>query len=123
MQRESNRDPALIHDMLFYSRRVVTYVHGRTEAEYFADHMLRSAVERAIELVGEPARYVSSTLELAHPEIPWELVRRQRHVLAHDYGEIIDAKIGRVATVHVPLMIPQLEAILAKFPLPPSDTL
>ena len=122
MPRESKGDPALIYDMRAYSRKVASFVQGRSEAEYQADEVLRMAVERAIELIGEPARYVSIPLRLAHPEVPWMLVQGQRHVLAHDYGEIINAKIWRVATMHVPKMIPQLEAILAEFPPPPTPS-
>ena len=120
MPRESKGDAALVYDMLVYARKVVNYVESRTESEYGEDEKLRMAVERAIELIGEPARYISPALQLAHPEVPWVLVQRQRHVLAHDYGDVINAKIWRVATVHVPKMVPQLEAILATFPPPQS---
>jgi uncharacterized protein with HEPN domain len=42
----------------------------------------------------------------------------QRHVLAHDYGEIKHDRIWRVATVHVPELIEQLKPLV---PAPPAD--
>ncbi len=35
----------------------------------------------------------------------------QRHRLAHEYGEIDDSLIWKVATVHVPALIPQIEPL------------
>lgn len=64
--------------------------------------MLRSAVERQIEIIGEAARRVSDDFRVAHPEIAWRPIIAQRHILAHEYGEIEDDLIWRVATIHVP---------------------
>ena len=52
-----------------------------------------------------------------HPEIPWQSIIAQRHVLAHEYGDIRQDLIWRVATEHIPILIAQLEALLP--PLPP----
>ena len=42
----------------------------------------------------------------------------QRHVLAHDYGEIKHDRLWQVATAHVPSLIGQIEPLL---PPPPED--
>ena len=76
--------------------------------------MLRSAVERQIEIIGEAARRVSKDFQEAHPEIPWRPIQAQRHVLAHEYGEIKHDRIWRVADVHIP------ELILLLAPLVPE---
>jgi uncharacterized protein with HEPN domain len=46
--------------------------------------MLRSAVERQVEIIGEAARRVSDSFRQQHSEIPWSTIMGQRHVLAHD---------------------------------------
>lgn len=74
--------------------------------------MLRSAVERQIEIIGEAARRVSKELPDAHPEILWRPIQAQRHVLAHEYGEIKHDRIWRVATIHIPELIIQLEPLV-----------
>jgi uncharacterized protein with HEPN domain len=71
-----------------------------------------------VEVVGEAARKVSPEFQAAHPEIPWRPIIAQRHVLAHDYGEIDQEKIWRVANVHIPDLIVQLEPLIP--PLPPT---
>jgi uncharacterized protein with HEPN domain len=76
----------------------------------------RSAVERQIEIIGEAARGISDTFKAAHPQIPWRPIIAQRHRLAHEYGEIDDSLIWKVATVHVPALIPQIEPLTIPHP-------
>ncbi len=110
-------DNASLWDMLTAAKAVVGFVQGRTLVEYVTDLMLRSAVERQIEIIGEAARRISKELQDAHPEIPWRPIQAQRHVLAHEYGEINHDRIWRVATVHIPELIGQLEPLI---PAPPA---
>jgi uncharacterized protein with HEPN domain len=76
----------------------------------------RSAVERQIEIIGEAARGISDTFKAAPPQIPWRPIMAQRHRLAHEYGEIDDSLIWKVATVHVPALIPQIEPLTIPYP-------
>lgn len=102
--------------MLDAARAVQSFVAGKTLEDYAADRMLRGAVERHIEIIGEAARHVSRETQAAHPEIQWRPIMAQRHVLAHDYGEIQHDLIWRVATVHVPNLIGLLEPLVPETP-------
>ncbi len=73
-------------------------------------------MERQIEIIGEAARGISDTFKAAHPEIPRRPIMAQRHRLAHEYGEIDDSLVWKVATVHVPALIPQLEPLVVLSP-------
>src|SRR6185295_11473815 len=98
---------------------VVEFTHQKTLSEYSENLLLRSAVERQIEIIGEAARLVSSEFQGQHKDIPWDKITRQRHVLAHHYGEIDDERMWRVATIHIPLLITQLEPLVP--PAPPVE--
>lgn len=111
-------DRASLWDMLTAARAVDGFVQGRTLDEYVGSLMLRSAVERQVEIIGEAARRVSKEFQDDHPEIPWRPMQAQRHVLAHDYGEIKHDRIWRVAVEHVPALIGMLEPLV---PMPPDD--
>lgn len=110
-------DRVYLWDMLTAARAVVEFVRGRTLSEYEEDLLLRSGVERQIEIIGEAARRVSKEFQEAHPEIPWRSIQAQRHVLAHDYGEIKHDRVWRVAETHVPELITLLEPLV---PAPPA---
>lgn len=114
MPRDPDRDDlAYVLDMLAAAQAVVKFVANKSLEDYVGDLFLRSAVERQVEIIGEAARCVSDEFQGSHSEIPWRPIIAQRHVLAHDYGEIVDERLWRVAVEYVPALIPQLEAILA----------
>jgi uncharacterized protein with HEPN domain len=108
------RDGAWLLDMMTAAKAVESFVRGRTFEQYSGDLMVRSAVERQVEIVGEAARGISESFKAAHPEIPWRQIIAQRHRLSHEYGEIDDAIIWRVATIHIPALIVQLEPLTPK---------
>lgn len=110
-------DQAYLHDMIEACERIARFVTDRTLADYRSDDLLRSGVERQIEVVGEAARRLSNALREAHPEVPWRPIIAQRHILAHEYGDVEDELIWRVATVHVPALVVQLRTLRD----PPAD--
>jgi uncharacterized protein with HEPN domain len=111
-------DAGYLWDMLDAGRGVVGSLKGLNIEQYRADENLRLATERRIEIIGEAAGRVSQDVQQAHPEIPWRRIIAQRHVLAHEYGEIDDELIWTVATVHIPQLIAVLDRLV---PPPPPD--
>lgn len=107
-------DIAYLLDMLEHARGVLHSTDGRTLDDYLANEDLRFATERRIEIIGEAARKISAAFRAAHPEIPWRKIIAQRHVLAHDYGEIEDELVWKVVTVHIPELIALIQPITDK---------
>lgn len=62
------------------------------------------------------ARRVSDSLKADHAEIPWRQIVAQRHVIAHEYGEIKQERLWLVATRDVPTLVRQLEPLLPPRP-------
>jgi uncharacterized protein with HEPN domain len=114
----AGRDAALLLDMLDAARIVAGYVAGRSFDDYARDRMLRDAVERRIEIIGEAARGVSEAVRVASPQVPWRAIMAQRNILAHEYATVRNDLIWTVATVHVPAFIGVLEPLI---PPPPAD--
>ena len=50
--------------------------------------------------------------------VPWRVIIATRHVFAHDYGELQHDKVWRIATIHVPALIADLQPILEANPPP-----
>ena len=74
--------------------------------------MLRLAVERLLEIMGQAAKEVTTEFTGRYPDLPWLKIVGLRNVLAHEYGEIKDEKIYFVVTRDLPLLIEQLKHIL-----------
>ena len=112
-------DNVYLWDMLTAAHAIETFVKGRAPADYLADLMLRSAVERQVEIIGEAARHISAAFQAANLlKSRGGRMQAQRHVLAHDYGEIRHERIWYVATIHIPALIQQLEPLV---PPPPPE--
>jgi uncharacterized protein with HEPN domain len=105
-------DVAYLWDMWDAAQAIQEFVSGKTFYHYQHDRMLRGAVERHLEIIGEAANRVSHDCRASHPEIPWRRIIAQRHVIAHEYGEIKHELIWKVATVHVPELIRYLEPLI-----------
>lgn len=109
-------DKSFLWDMLDAARAVRNFVSSRTYHDYLNNRMLRNAVERNIEIIGEAAGKIGKEFKAAHPEVPWQQIISQRHVLAHEYGELEDEMLWKVATIRVPELIPILEKMLPSTP-------
>lgn len=107
--RPSTDDPAFLWDMLDAALAVASFIESRTYRDYLQDRMLRGAVERHLEILGEAAGRISQPFQKDHPEIPWRQIIGLRNVLAHDYGEIKNDKIWFVATESIRPLIVALE--------------
>jgi uncharacterized protein with HEPN domain len=105
-------------DMLESADAIVQMVAGMSFAAYQQDRRTRRAVEREIEIIGEAARSVSKTTRESNPQIPWRKIISQRHILAHEYGDVQDELIWRVATIHIPALLEHLRPLV---PPPPAD--
>jgi uncharacterized protein with HEPN domain len=111
MQPES-ADVASLLDMLQHAEGAIRAASGKTIDGYRGDENLRLAMERRMEIIGEAARSVSTEFQLAHSEIPWRQIIAQRHILAHEYGEVDDELIWRVVTAHLPKLVEQLRLLI-----------
>ena len=96
--------------MLDAALAVEEFVSGHAYHEYLSNRMMRGAVERHIEIIGEAARRISAATKEAHPEIPWRAIIGQRNVLAHEYDEILHEAVWAIATRR----LPELRAALRK---------
>ena len=110
------QDEAYLWDMLDAAQAVRRFVKGRAFQDYVADRLLRNAVERNVEIIGEAARGVSAQFQASHPEITWRGIIGQRNVIAHEYGEIDDQRLWAVATQFIPELIDKLRPLVPPQP-------
>jgi uncharacterized protein with HEPN domain len=111
------RDLAYLWDMRDAARDVMDFIRGVTYVRFCNDKLVRYAVERRIEVIGEAARHVSDSFKMMHPEIPWRHIIGQRNILAHEYGEILLERIWRTATETIPGLAEKLDRLI-----PPDDS-
>jgi len=109
-------DESYLWDMLDAALAIQEFIIGKTFRDYTSDRLLRGAVERHIEIMGEAAKNVSKEFREKHPEVQWSKIISQRNVLAHEYGEIKHERIWAVATIHVIELIGKLKPLIPQTP-------
>jgi uncharacterized protein with HEPN domain len=112
------RDPANLFDMLEAAEKVQRFLKNKTFEDFLKDDMLRAAVERNLEIIGEAARRLSEEFKREYAEIPWRKIIAQRNVLIHEYDDIDYKEIWEVATIHLLRLIEQIRPLIP--PLPPE---
>ena len=108
------RDKAHLADMLAAARDARVLAGGLSYDSLMADMRTRLALERALEIIGEAARRVSSATRNANPQIPWTGIIGTRNALAHQYGAIDYRRLHATATEGVPRLIEGLERLLGE---------
>jgi len=105
--------PALLWDARKATRLITQFVAKRTWEEYQSDPMLRSAVERQFQILGEALNRLSR-LDPATAEQISNLSRivAFRNVLVHGYAVIDDELVWEVATRRIVDLAGELDRLL-----------
>lgn len=97
------------------AEQVDHFVRGRSREEYQTDVMLRSAVERQFEVIGEALSQLSREDPGTARKIP-DLARivAFRNVLIHAYASVDDDLVWSVATEKVVALVASLNGLLGE---------
>ncbi len=104
-------DRVRIAHMRDAARSVVRFVAGRRREDLDQDEMLRFALVRAIQIIGEAASKVTPEQTHRMPEIPWRQIVGIRHRLVHAYFDVDCDVVWKTASEAVPALLKQLESI------------
>src|SRR5882757_11487038 len=94
------RTPLLrIRDMLEAIRGIDKALAGKTIRDYERSWLLRSAVERGIEIISEASRHLGSDLKAQHKDVRWKDLAGIGNILRHDYQRVdhLEGSKGRSA--------------------------
>jgi uncharacterized protein with HEPN domain len=106
----SRSDEDRVADMLMAAAEIATAVERGREA-FDSDILLRRAIERSLEILGEAAKSVSAQLTASHPVVPWSEMAKVRDRLSHHYHRIDPGQLWMIATVEIPAVAEQLNAL------------
>ena len=109
-----DRDPrAYLWDAQESADAIADFVKGRTLDDYLADRMLRSAVERQFEIIGEALRQLERTAPDLVSQLP-ELSQAIafRNILIHGYTAIDDRTVWRTVQESLPALRARLDVLL-----------
>ena len=114
----TSRLPKHLHDALSAARRAVEFLGELDAAQYGANALVRSAVERQMEILGEAEkRALDEAPELRDriPELALAIGLRNRLIPAYD--RVIDQVVVQTVRQDLPRLAASLQAELARFRL------
>lgn len=112
--RERARDKGRLEDIVAYSDNVSEMIEGVTLDSLLADKRTYYAVMKNIEIIGEAAYMLTKSFKAAHPDTPWKIVQGMRHVLVHDYANIVSTTLYDTAVNGIPELRGQVLHYLAQ---------
>ena len=71
---------------------IESYTNGITAEQFAQTPLLQDAVCRRLEVIGEAANRLSSSVMVDYPEIPWAQIRGLRNRIVHEY-DIVEVDI------------------------------
>ncbi|WP_019594002.1 DUF86 domain-containing protein [Thioalkalivibrio sp. ALM2T] len=114
------RDPrACIWDAHEAANRVAEFIADATEHEYQRNALLRSAVERQLEILGEalgPTEKLDPALAREIPQLRSAV--DLRNMLIHGYAKVDNRIVWNTACRDIPIMAKDLEHLLSRLGKP-----
>jgi uncharacterized protein with HEPN domain len=84
---------------------------GKQRADLDDDELLRLALTKLVEIVGEAAKHVSPEARVALPEVPWRAAARMRDRLVHHYFDINLEVLWTTITDDLPALLAALPPV------------
>lgn len=106
--------PALLWHILDSGRFVLAETAAVTLTRYEQNRLVRSAIERELEIIGEAARRLSRQdpeTAAALTDVP--RIISFRNVLAHGYDVVDNALVWEIVNEYLPTLITEVEGLLA----------
>ena len=117
MQLESAK---YLEDIRQAGRTVLEATAGRTLDAYLRDKLLRLAVERCFEIVGEALHKLDERdHDTASRITDFKRIIGFRNILIHGYSIVDHKRVWRIVAEDLPRLLAEVEALLAA---PPANT-
>lgn len=109
----SKREPTLfLYEILEPVENVAEYTDGMSYGTFLEARMVRDAVVRNLEIIGEASRQLPEGTRLRFPQVPWSRMIGFRNVAIHAYFAVDWQSVWESRPLHLPGLREQVARIL-----------
>jgi uncharacterized protein with HEPN domain len=109
----SKRDvKAFLYDILESANDVIEFTKDIGYNEFINNKMIRYAVIRALEIIGEASRYINNDFREKYPNVPWKEMVGLRNILIHKYFGIDYILLWKIVKEDIPKIKKEVERVL-----------
>jgi uncharacterized protein with HEPN domain len=83
-----------------------------TKEDFIQDEILKRAIVRSLEIIGEATKSIPIDEKLKYPDIQWKNMAGMRDKLAHDYMDLDYGIVWDVIKNKIPILKFQIEGFL-----------
>jgi uncharacterized protein with HEPN domain len=106
-------EKTLLHDIRAAAERINTFTQGKDFSTYRMDEMLRSAVERQFEIIGEALNQLShKNTELTSHITDYKRIIGFRNILIHGYAQVDNRLVWSVVEDKLPTLLDEVIQLL-----------
>jgi uncharacterized protein with HEPN domain len=98
-----------IHDAIKFIRLQTAEI---SEEEFYRAEVLKRAVVRELEVIGEAANGISDDVKLQFPDVPWRQIIATRHRIIHEYFHVSYITVWAIMQNDLPRLDKQIEKII-----------
>ena len=110
MQREAKK---YLYDMQQAARLIQEFTEGKTFDDYQSNVMMRAAVEREFEIIGEAmTRLARLAPQIASRISEYERIISFRNILIHNYADVNDRAVWFVIETDLPTLCREVDALM-----------
>jgi uncharacterized protein with HEPN domain len=106
-------EKALLHDIRIAGVKIQTFTSGMTFKDYQADDMMRAAVERQFEIIGEALSLIAKRDKSLVAHISeYQRIISFRNILIHGYARVDDRLVWSVVEDRLDILLNEVRALL-----------
>jgi uncharacterized protein with HEPN domain len=109
--REKVRDKGRLQHILEAIEKAFEFTENVTFEEYKTNALLRFAVVKSVEIVGEASYNLTKEFREQYPEIEWKQIIAMRHILVHGYYQIEDIFVWDTVKIYFPPLKEKIQSI------------
>lgn len=67
---------------------------------------------KLVEIIGEATYKLTKEYRADHPEVPWDVMEKMRHILVHDYYSINPEQLWDTVKIDIPDIKPLIDSLI-----------